>query len=82
MHDPVIGLDENKRILFMNDIALKISGMKAENVMGKAIAGYRHAQRPGTPLPANYLTRANQYKQTTIKIYADNKESYFEEINH
>ena len=37
MHDPVMGLDENKKIIFMNNIALKITGLKAENVIGKPV---------------------------------------------
>ena len=44
-------------------LPLKISGMKAENVMGvkplQDIAMHNDLVRP---LPANYLTRANQYK--------------------
>ncbi len=35
MHEPVFGLDENKKILFANDEALKISGLLAEDVIGK-----------------------------------------------
>ena len=31
MHDPVIGIDEDKKVLFVNDEALKISGLKKEN---------------------------------------------------
>ena len=37
MADPVIGLDENKRVLFMNNVALKISGLQQENVIGKLV---------------------------------------------
>ena len=34
MNDPVIGLDESNQILFMNDNALKIAGISAENAIG------------------------------------------------
>ena len=36
MCDPVIGLDEKKTILFVNNEALKILGMKAEELIGKS----------------------------------------------
>ncbi|MEO7046507.1 MAG: ATP-binding protein [Ferruginibacter sp.] len=81
MNDPVIGLDENKRILFMNNMALKIAGISAEAAIGRKVQEVAmkndlirslvqdlfEEQRSGT---------AN--KSVPIKIYADNKESYFE----
>ena len=38
MHDPVIGLDENNQINFINEEALKISGLFREDVVGKSAA--------------------------------------------
>lgn len=35
MHDAVIGIDENRKVLFVNDEALKISGLKKEQFVGK-----------------------------------------------
>lgn len=79
MHDPVIGLDENKRILFMNDIALKISGMKAENVMGKAVQDIAMHNDLVRSLTRELFDESQSVQaKATIKIYADNKESYFE----
>ncbi|MEO8149404.1 MAG: ATP-binding protein [Bacteroidia bacterium] len=81
MHDPVIGLDENKRILFVNDEALKISGLKSNDVIGKKaqdIAVTNDLIRSlikDLMLPEkNSESKINQ----PMKIYADNKESYFE----
>src|SRR5665213_1556506 len=37
MNDPVIGLDENNRILFMNNVASKITGISADEVIGRNV---------------------------------------------
>lgn len=34
MHDPVIGLDENLKIIFANEEAIKITGMNKESLLG------------------------------------------------
>lgn len=80
MSEPVIGIDENQTILFMNDRALQISNQKKENVLGKdirEIAKYNDLIRK---LITDMLQPINpkDEKHTPIKIYADNKESYFE----
>ena len=36
MHDPVIGLDENLQILFANEEASKITGLKQDDLIGKS----------------------------------------------
>jgi two-component system, NtrC family, sensor histidine kinase KinB len=81
MNDPIIGLDEKNRVLFMNNVALKIAGLNDEGIIGKPVQDIamkndlirmlvqelfddENQQRPGLPAP--------------LKIYADNKESYFE----
>ncbi|WBV60669.1 ATP-binding protein [Chryseobacterium camelliae] len=79
MHDPVIGIDENKKVLFVNDEALKITGLKKENFIGKLIQDVavtndlirdiiKEMIQPESP---------NTVKES-IKIYADGKESYFD----
>ncbi|MFD1772273.1 ATP-binding protein [Sphingobacterium suaedae] len=81
MSEPVIGLDENQTILFMNDVALKIAGLQKENVVGKPI--HTIAERNDLiktliqDLPENE-TADKRTKSLPIKIYADSKESYFE----
>jgi two-component system, NtrC family, sensor histidine kinase KinB len=74
--DPVLGLDERNRILFINEQALKISGLKRADVIGK------QAEEIAV---TNDLIRSllqkmvmNESKDNSLKIYADDKESYFE----
>ena len=76
-HDPVIGLDEEKLILFVNGAALKILGMKKEDLTGKFaqdIAVTNDLMR----LLVQGLVISDKQDKKPIKIYADNKESYFE----
>ncbi|MCC6817058.1 MAG: HAMP domain-containing protein [Saprospiraceae bacterium] len=80
MHDPVIGLDENHCILFINNEALKISGLKRGETVGKSaqnIAVYNDLIRSliQDVLKPNSST---EKQQQPLKIFADNKESYFE----
>lgn len=81
MSEPVIGLDEQQVILFMNDTALKIAGLKKENVIGFPVQDIaRHNDLikiliRDLPDPE---TTDKKIKSFPIKIYADNKESYFE----
>jgi PAS domain S-box-containing protein len=73
--DPVIGLDEHNKILFINEQALKISGLKKEDTIGM------QAEQVAV---TNDLIRSLLQKMTlddkdtSLKIYADNKESHFE----
>ena len=79
--DPVIGLDAKKHILFMNDVALKISGLKAEGTIGKMIQDVAVNNDLIRSLIKDLFDNAAGIiddKQEPIKIYADNKESYFE----
>ncbi|MCE6989756.1 ATP-binding protein [Dyadobacter sp. CY323] len=80
MHEPVIGLDENKIVLFINNEALKISGLRPDDIIGKPA---------GEIALNNDLVRSLVYDlsetqktdilpSAPLKIYADNKESYFE----
>lgn len=80
MHDPVIGLDENQNILFINDEALKISGLKQEDVVGKAaqkIAVHNDLIRSLIQDVLKPNGNGNKQQQP-LKIFADNKESFFE----
>ncbi len=73
--EPIIGLDGNRKILFANDVALTILNLKRENVIGKSAAELA--------LKNNLLRRLVRElvqpdeKKEPLKIYADNKESYF-----
>ncbi|MFA6059350.1 MAG: ATP-binding protein [Taibaiella sp.] len=82
MQDPVIGLDEQNKILFANNVALQITGLKKEQVIGKTaqdIAIHNDLMRllikDLVPPP---IDLEPAHKSEPIKIYAGNKESYFD----
>ena len=81
MHDPVIGLDEKRNILFANEEAVKITGLKAGDLVGKPaveVAVHNDLIR--------YLVRdldqQPEAKTQPMKIFADGKESYFDKEVH
>ncbi len=75
MHDPIIGLDNQDVILFVNDEALKIIGLKQEEVIGKSALKLALEN----DLIRTLLNNNNSsQKASPIKIFADGKESYFE----
>jgi len=78
MHDPVIGLDENKRILFINNTALKIAGLHAEETIGKPVQEIAMTNDLIRSLVQSLFSKPSTEKAEPVKIYADNKESYFE----
>ena len=81
MQDPVIGLDEHNKILFANNEALKITGLKQEQVIGRTaqdVAIHNDLVRlliKDLVLPVG---KEPQRKPEPLKIYAGNKESYFD----
>lgn len=78
MRDPSIGLDENDKILFANEEALKISGLKATDIIGKNASEVALSNDLVRSLLQHLVEGNVEKKQETLKIYADNKESYFE----
>jgi PAS domain S-box-containing protein len=84
MHDPIIGLDNQGLILFVNDEALKIIGMKSEDVIGKTAATLALTNDLMKSLIIKNLENESQLlgqKTPPMKIFADGKESYFEKEN-
>jgi PAS domain S-box-containing protein len=77
MHDPIIGLDNQGLILFANDEALKIIGLKSEDVMGKLVTTLALTNDLMKSLVIKDLSSEKQ-KSLPMKIFADGKESYFE----
>ncbi len=79
MHDPVIGLDEHKTILFMNEEALKITGLTHADAIGKPAAEIAITNDLMRSL-LQYVVAENiaEMPQKPLKIYADGRESYFE----
>ncbi len=74
MHDPIIGLDTDNVILFVNDEALKIMGLKRAEVLGKSAT----ALALSNDLLQSLIRQSNTNDKHPLKIFADGKESYFE----
>lgn len=74
MHDPVIGLDSDDTILFANNEILKLVGLKATEVIGKKALVL--AQK--NDLIKSLIDNSQNTKSVPMKIFADEKESYFE----
>lgn len=77
MHDPIIGLDNEGIILFMNDEALTIIGMKLEDVIGKSASALALSNDLIRSLILKESASDLQKKQP-LKIFAHGKESYFD----
>ncbi|PJJ66654.1 HAMP domain-containing sensor histidine kinase [Chryseobacterium geocarposphaerae] len=78
MQDPVIGIDENKRVLFVNDEALNITGLKKENFVGKLIQDVAVTNDLVRSIIKDIIHPDGKTETEAMKIYADGKESYFE----
>ena len=79
MHDPIIGLDENNKVLFVNNEAVKTLSVKPADIVGKKmqdIAIYNDLVRRLTQDMLEYQQQG-VVKKDPLKIYADGKESYF-----
>ena len=77
MHDPIVGLDNQGLILFANDEALKIIGLKTEEVIGKLVATLALTNDLMKSLIVSDFQNESR-KVLPMKIFADGKESYFE----
>ncbi|MCF0072855.1 ATP-binding protein [Dyadobacter sp. CY261] len=80
MHEPVIGLDQKGIVLFANQEAIKITGLSMSEMIGRSVQELserndlvRALTGQGKPVEGTLLKDGN-----TLKIYADEKESYFE----
>jgi PAS domain S-box-containing protein len=78
MQDPVIGIDENKKVLFVNDEALNITGLKKENFVGKLIQDVAVTNDLVRSIIKDIIHPDVTVENEPMKIYADGKESYFE----
>ena len=76
IHEPILGLDEQRKILFANDEALSVLNLKREDVIGKAAAELALKNDLLRRLVRELVTPADS--REPLKIYADNKESYFQ----
>jgi PAS domain S-box-containing protein len=71
MNDGIIGLDENRNLLFLNKVAEKLLGLRETEIMGK----YAPDIALNNDLMRSLLKQDSPNKE--LKIYADQKESYF-----
>jgi len=78
LHDPVIGIDENKKVLFANEEALYISGLKKDEVIGKPIQDIAVTNDLIRTIIKDIFLPEQDLKEEPLKIYANQKESYFE----
>lgn len=74
--EPIIGLNNEKEILFINDEALNILNLKRENVIRKSAAELSLKNDLLRRLIRELVNPGE--KKEPLKIYADNKESYFQ----
>ena len=77
MHDPVIGIDENRKVLFVNDEALKITGLQKEKFVGELIQDVAVHNDLIRDIIKEIIDE-NSKVSDIMKIFADGKESYFE----
>lgn len=82
LHEPIIGLDSDRNIVFMNDEALAILNLKNSDVIGRnateVALGNDLLRRLIREL---YSETKKTENQEPLKIYADNKESFFQMDN-
>jgi PAS domain S-box-containing protein len=69
MHDGIIGLDEKSLVIFVNEVACTLIGMAEANLIGK--------YAPDVALENDLLRNLLVTDQNKIKIFADNRESYY-----
>lgn len=80
MQAPVIGLDEKLTVIFVNEEALKIIGMKHNDLIGQEIQKLALENDLIRRLTQDlvFAQTENQRATEPMKIYVDNKEGYFE----
>ncbi len=80
MHDPVIGLDENLKVIFANEEAMKIVGVPKAEIVGRYSQDLSVKNDLVRTLIQDLMSPGNGVgtKTKPIKIYSDNKEGYFD----
>ncbi|UPZ36285.1 ATP-binding protein [Sphingobacterium sp. PCS056] len=78
MHDPVIGIDEQKIVLFANEEALKIIGLQSDQLIGKQIQDVAVTNDLMRDFIKDLFQDEKKRESALLKIYANGKESYFE----
>lgn len=78
IHEPIIGLNPNREILFVNNEALAVLNLKRENMIHQS-ADELSLKNDLLRRLIRELVHPNE-KHEPLKIYADNKESFFKAI--
>lgn len=78
MNEPVVGLDENKIIIFANDEARKITGLDKGQLVGKNAEELALTNDLIRELLQELFGAKQKKQKEPLKIFADGKESYFE----
>ncbi|MCI7139733.1 ATP-binding protein [Alistipes sp.] len=81
LHEPIIGLDSERNILFMNDEAFSILNLKRGNIIGRKAAEIALHNDLLRRLIREVYAEHDDHEHEPLKIYADNKESYFQMDN-
>ena len=85
MHDPVIGLDESMKIIFVNEEATKMIGLPHHELVGEFAQNLAIRNDLIRSLMQDITIQKTNNKRENaemIKIFANNKESYFEKESH
>lgn len=78
-HDPVLGIDENGKFLFVNEELLKVVGMQESQLIGHKVADVVQENDLLYELLHTIKEDGRSAKaKMPIKIFANGKESYFE----
>ena len=75
IHEPIIGLNTEREILFINNEALNVLNLKRENVIRQSAEELSLKNDLLRRLIRELVSPGD--KKEPLKIYADNKESYF-----
>ena len=81
LHEPIIGLDSSRNILFMNSEALSVLNLKEDAVGRNATEVALSNDLLRRLVRGLYDENEKGDEQQPLKIYADNKESYFQVEN-
>lgn len=80
MNDAIVGLDENKYVLFANPLAISLLGISEQKLIGKYAPDIATANDLMRSLIQELMTGFEEWEKPEyqpLKIFADDKESYF-----
>ena len=81
LHEPIVGLGPDRKILFMNREALSVLNLRGEVVGRDATEMALSNDLLRRLIRGLYEEKQSSDEQEPLKIYADNKESYFQVEN-